>query len=102
MFTEMLVLLKETKVIDEYGDTVTTYETKPVLARKDKTFISQKIEAGAKGQDMQLKFTLSDYLDYYGQREVLWGGKKYQVMSGDSGSREIQLMLYGGVEIAKA
>jgi hypothetical protein len=102
MFSEMLILLKEQQTIDDYGDTVTIYETKPVLARKDKTYISQKIDAGAKGQEIQLKFTLADYLDYEGEEEVMWSGKKYQVMSGDSGSREIQLVLYGGVEIAKA
>lgn len=102
MFIEILTLLKETQTIDDYGDPVTTYEMTPVFARKDKTYISQKIEAGVKGQDIELKFTLADYLDYNDQEEAIWNGKKYQVMSGDSTSREIQLMLYGGVEIAKA
>ncbi|NMA00784.1 MAG: head-tail adaptor protein [Clostridiaceae bacterium] len=102
MFVEILTLLKEIQTIDEYGDTMTEYEATQVFARKDKTYISQKIEAGAKGQDIQLKFTLADYLDYNGEKEAIWNGKKYQVMSGDSQSREIQLMLYGGIEIAQA
>lgn len=101
MFMEVLFLLKKVEVVDEYGDIVRTYDERMVYARKDKVYISQKVDAGAKGQQVDLKFTLSDNLDYEGEEEARYNGKLYQVMSGDSKSREIELLLYGGVEIGK-
>ena len=101
MFLEVLTLLKEKQVINEHGDPKKTYDVRKVFARKDRAYISQKIEAGAKGQEIQLRFTLSDYLDYEGEKELLYGGKKYQVMTGDSKSRELEIMCYGGIEHAK-
>ena len=101
MFSEVIVFLKEEPGIDEYGDLTTVTTERKVFARKDRVYLSQKIEASSKGQEVQLRFTLSDYLDYQGEKELLYKGKKYQIMTGDTKSRELEILCYGGTDNAK-
>ena len=101
MYSEILTLLKATETVDEYGDMVKAKTSREVYARLDRVYLSEAIQGQAQGFKPEHRFTLSDYYDYDGEQEVIYDGKLYKVPSTMRKGIEVELVVYGGVNIGQ-
>lgn len=70
MNNEVITLVAETQGVDEYGDITTQESERKVFARLESITQSEFYQASAVGIKPELKFVLSDYLDYQNE-EIL-------------------------------
>lgn len=101
MYSEIITLLKVTETVDDYGDMVKTKIPKEVFARLDRVYLTEAIQGQAQGFKPEHRFTLSDYYDYDGEQEVIYDGKLYSVLSTMRKGIEVELVVYGGVNVGQ-
>lgn len=77
MYNEIIKLIKETKTVDEYGDTKVTTTEKVVFAEVQSIGTNEFYQAQATGLRPEIKFVIADYLDYGGEQSL-----KYTPYSG--------------------
>lgn len=99
MYSELITLVKVTETVDDYGDMVKTKTGRDVFARLDRVYLSEAIQGQAEGFKPENRFTLSDYLDYQDEQEVIYDGKRYKVLSTMRKGIELEVVVYGGVNI---
>lgn len=97
---EILTLITTTQTTDEYGDTVTTETTREVFARISSIGQKEFYQAQAVGLQPELKFILSDYLDYEGENLVEHEGQRYRVLRTYRTGMELELVVYREVNPA--
>lgn len=100
MFSEILTLLNVTETVDEYGDRIKIKQGRDVFARMDRIYLSEAIQGQAAGFKPELRFTISDYLDYDGEQEAVYQGRLYHVLNTMRKGIEMEIVLYGGVHLA--
>ncbi len=96
MFSEVVTLLKEIESIDAYGDTVRSYEEKEIFARVDRIYLGETIIGMSHGLKPEYRFTITDYLDYDEQKEVMYNGKKYKIINVQRKGIELEINCIGG------
>lgn len=65
---DVITLKKETNTVNEYGDTVKTFESRQVFAEVKSISQSEFYQAQAVGLKPEIKFVISDFADYQGEK----------------------------------
>lgn len=97
---EVLTLIKQTRDVDEYGDPKITETRSDVFARLASIGQKEFYQAHAVGLQPELKFILSDYLDYNGEKLVEHDGQRYRVLRTYRTGLELELVVYREVNPA--
>lgn len=97
---EIIELVTQTHEVDDYGDPVPTEETQIVFCRLRSVGQQEFYQAQAVGLKPEVKFVLSDYLDYHGQTCLNFHGERYRVLRTFRSGIELELVCYGEVNPA--
>lgn len=97
MFTEVITLLKEIETTDDYGDIVRTYSEREIFARLDRVYLREAIEGEVKGLKPEKRFRIADYYDYDDEEELVFDGKKYNIINTQRIGTELEINCTGGV-----
>ena len=91
---DILTLIQQTKGVDEYGDPTISETRRDVFCRLASIGQKEFYQAHAVGLQPELKFVLSDYLDYNGESLVEHDGQKYRVLRTYRTGTELELVVY--------
>lgn len=80
MYDIPITLVKETLSVTAEGDTISTITEREVFCTVKSIGMSEHYKALVAGVQPELKFELSDHLDYEGERLIRYDGKVYQVL----------------------
>lgn len=72
-----------TPTYDEYGNEVLTETRHDVFCKVRSTWHSEYYDAAQVGLHPSLTFIISHRVDYHGEQEVEYGGKRYDVIRTD-------------------
>ena len=97
---EILELIATTNGVDEYGDPATTETRRRVFCRLASIGQKEFYQAQAVGLQPELKFILSDYLDYNGEALVEHNGQRYRILRTYRTGQELELVVYREVNAA--
>jgi SPP1 family predicted phage head-tail adaptor len=97
---DILTLIQQTQGVDEYGDPAITESRRDVFCRLASIGQKEFYQAHAVGLQPELKFVLSDYLDYSGETLVEYDGQKYRVLRTYRTGNEMELVVYREVNAA--
>lgn len=70
MFNEIITLIKESKVVDEYGDMQVTVTERTVFCDVQSVGMKEFYQAQSAGLRPEIKFIIADYLDYEGEQAL--------------------------------
>lgn len=70
MFDDKIILIAETDMVNEYGDTVTTETERTIFAQFKSISQSEFYQAQAVGLKPEVKFVISDFADYQGEKKL--------------------------------
>lgn len=91
---EILTLITVVNGVDEYGDPTTTETHRTVFCRLASIGQKEFYQAHAVGLQPELKFILSDYLDYKGENLIEYDGQRYRVLRTYRDGLELELIVY--------
>ena len=94
MKTDILYLIKQTRGTDEYGDPVISEESREVFCEVMSIGEKEFYQAHAVGLQPEVKFLLSDYIDYGGELYVEHDGIRYKVLRTYRKGQEIEITCY--------
>ena len=97
---DILTLIKQTQGVDEYGDPMISETRRDVFCRLASIGQKEFYQAHAVGLQPELKFVLSDYLDYSGETLVEYDGQKYRILRTYRTGTELELVVYREVNAA--
>ena len=97
---DILTLIKQTQGVDEYGDPMISETRCDVFCRLASIGQKEFYQAHAVGLQPELKFVLSDYLDYSGETLVEYDGQKYRILRTYRTGTELELVVYREVNAA--
>ncbi|MER2108194.1 MAG: phage head closure protein [Solibacillus sp.] len=98
MYNEVIYLVTKEKKTNEVGDLITERTLAPRFARLKSIGQAEFYQAQAQGLKPEIKFILSDYLDYENQEEVVHNNFRYKVLRTFRSGNEIEIVCYGGVK----
>lgn len=104
MYNEVITLVAEAKVPDEYGDLQITETTRDIFATLKSISQSEFYQAQAAGLKPEAKFVIADYLDYDNEkvvRYVPYGGaeaEEYRVLRTYRDGNTLELVCKRGVD----
>ena len=89
---------------DPYGDPDTELKlSDAVFAELRSIGQSEFYQAQTAGQRPEIKFKITDYMDYQGQRYLIHEGVRYSILrTYRTGNNELEITCYGGVRDAAA
>lgn len=99
MFNEVIYLVKKTCITNEVGDQIEQEERSIRFAQLKSIGQSEFYQAQAQGLKPEIKFVISDYLDYDNQEEVIHNNFRYKVLRTFRTGNEIEIVCYGGVRM---
>ena len=91
---EVLTLIRQTLITDDYGDPVAQETTREVFAKQGSIGQKEFYQAQAVGLQPEVKFILADYLDYDGEALVEHNGQRYRVLRTYRKGQELELTVY--------
>ena len=91
---EVISLIQQTHGVDDYGDPVITETTREVFAKLGSIGQKEFYQAHAVGLQPEVKFVLSDYLDFDGEEKVEHNGVRYRVLRTYRKGQELELTVY--------
>lgn len=97
---DILILIQQTRGVDEYGDPTVTETRSTVFCRKASIGQKEFYQAHALGLQPELKLVLADYLDYNGEQLVEYDGQLYRVLRTYRTGQELELVVYREVNPA--
>ena len=92
--TEVITLIQQTHGVDAYGDPEVTEITRDVFAKMGSIGQKEFYQAHAVGLQPEIKFVLSDYLDYEGESLVQYEGQRYRVLRTYRNGQELEITVY--------
>lgn len=104
MYNEVIVLIKETKTVNEYGDAVKTTEEREVFAGLRSIGQSEFYQAEAVGMKPEIKFVLPDFMEYEGEQHLKYTpypeteAKEYEIIRTYRTNNELELVCKRGVD----
>lgn len=98
MYNEVIYLVSKAKKTNEVGDLIEERIFAPRFARLKSIGQAEFYQAQAQGLKPEIKFILSDYLDYENQEEVVHNNFCYKVLRTFRSGNEIEIVCYGGVK----
>lgn len=100
MFNDVLKLVSITNTKNNLGDIVQTKTERQVFCRVKSISQSEFYQASATGFKPNIKFALSDSLEYQGEEIVKYNSMEYRVIRTYTNERnEIELVCQKGVDI---
>ena len=91
---EVITLIQQTHGVDDYGDPVITETARDVFAKLGSIGQKEFYQAHAVGLQPEVRFILSDYLDYEGESLVQYEGQRYRVLRTYRKGQELELTVY--------
>ena len=91
---EVITLIQQTHGVDAYGDPEVTEITRDVFAKMGSIGQKEFYQAHAVGLQPEIKFVLSDYLDYEGESLVQYEGQRYRVLRTYRNGQELEITVY--------
>ena len=91
---EVITLIKQKQGVDDYGDPVITESARDVFARLGSIGQQEFYQAHAVGLKPEIKFVLTDYLDYEGESLVIYEGQHYRVLRTFRKGQELEITVY--------
>lgn len=103
MYNEVIKLIKESKTVNEFGDTVVTKTEREVFAGLRSIGQAEFYQAQAVGLRPEIKFVMADYLDYEDEMIVKYqkfGGteEEYSVIRTFRNKNEMELICRKGID----
>lgn len=92
--TDVLTLIHIDTQLDAYGDPVQTETRREVFCEVLSIGQKEFYQAHAVGLQPEIKFKLSDYLDYENEPRVEHDGQQYRVLRTYRTGQEIELVCY--------
>ena len=92
--TEILTLIRMETTIDEYGGPVITEVPRDVFAEQMSIGQKEFYQAHAVGLQPEIKFKLTDYLDYENETHVEHNGQRYRVLRTYRTGQALELTCY--------
>lgn len=99
MYNELIYLVSTKKTVNKVGDQITTETKVPRFAKLKSIGQSEFYQAQAQGLKPEIKFVISDYLDYDNQEQVIHNNFHYKVLRTFRSGNEIEIVCYGGVKM---
>lgn len=97
---DILILIATTNGVDEYGDPVVTHVRREVFCRLASIGQAEFYQAHANGLKPEMKFVLTDYLDYNGESLVEYDGQLFRILRTYRTGQELELVCYREVNPA--
>lgn len=98
MYNELIYLVSTKKTVNKVGDQIATETIVPRFAKLKSIGQTEFYQAQAQGLKPEIKFVLSDYLDYENQEQVIHNNFRYKVLRTFRSGNEIEIVCYGGVK----
>ena len=97
---DILILIQQTRGVDEYGDPTITETRREVFC--DNASIGQKefYQAHAVGLKPEMKLVLADHLDYNGEQMVEYEGQRFRVLRTYRSGMKLEMVVYQEVNPA--
>ena len=92
--TEVITLIRLDTAPDEYGDPVITETRRDVFAEQMSIGQKEFYQAHAVGLQPEVKFRLTDYLDYENEPCVDYAGQRYRVLRTFRTGQELEIVCY--------
>ncbi len=99
MFNEVIYLISTQTTKNYVGDMVVIETKVPRFAKLKSIGQSEFYQAQAQGLKPEIKFVISDYLDYDNQEIVIHNNFRYKVLRTFRSGNEIEIVCYGGVKM---
>ena len=100
MYDDVITLLGKEMVVTVAGQGRKKTQAERVVFAQILNIGQQEFyQAQASGLKPEVKFELSDYLDYQNEKEFLFDGRRYQVLRAYRKGQRLELTGYGGVNI---
>lgn len=80
MMTDVITLIAQTSTVDAYGDPVITETERTVFCAPASIGQKEFYQAQAVGLQPEIKFTLTDYLDYQNEQYLRHEQARYRVL----------------------
>lgn len=91
---EVITLIHQTHGVDDYGDPTITESTRDVFAKLGSIGQQEFYQAHAVGLKPEIKFVLTDYLDYDGESLVIYEGQRYRVLRTFRKGQELEITVF--------
>ena len=91
---DVLTLIRQETTVDEYGAPVITETSREVFAEQMSIGQKEFYQAHAVGLQPEIKFKLTDYLDYENETCVRHTGQRYRVLRTYRTGQELELVCY--------
>lgn len=95
MYNDVIILRSYTETTDDYGIPQRTTEERKIFAGLRSIGQSEFYQAQADGLKPEIKFIISDYLDYKGEKEIEHDGKVYNVLRTYRDGKKLEITVYG-------
>lgn len=101
---QKITLIAQTETVDEYGDHVTVETRRDVLADDYSVGMTETYQAMAVGYKPEVKFVLTNWLDYHGEEVVEytpfgWDAPiRFKVLRTYRNGESLELTCYRGVD----
>lgn len=99
MFNELIYLVSTEKTKNNVGDMIVNEIKVPRFAKLKSIGQSEFYQAQAQGLKPEIKFVISDYLDYENQQFVIHNNFRYKVLRTFRSGNEIEIVCYSGVKM---
>lgn len=96
----VIKLISTTQGTDDYGDPIPKETSREVLPRLGSIGQKEFYQAHSVGLQPELKFVLSDYLDYENETLVEYEGQRYRVLRTFRNGQELEITCYREVNPA--
>lgn len=94
MYNDVLYLISESRTVDEYGDPVVTSTKRPVFCKVGSIGQKEFYQAHAVGLQPEIKFVISDYYDYNGEKRLEYNGVNYSVLRTYRDGKTLDIVCY--------
>lgn len=100
MYSEVIMLLGKEHIVNVPGQGRKKVQARREIFAKILSIGQQEFyQAQANGLKPELKFEIADYLDYQGEKEIIHESIKYQVLRTYRKGKQLEITVYGGVNI---
>lgn len=104
MYNEVIELVSESKSVDAYGDTTETTTARTVFAELRSIGQSEFYQAQAVGLKPEIKFVLSDFLEYQNEKIIRYKAfneteaEEYHVLRTYRNNNELEIVCKRGID----
>ena len=103
MFDSVIKLQSTTTSVNKYGDTVSIVTTRSIFAEERSIGQSEFYQAMATGLKPEIKFVIADFLDYQGEKTLLYtpyGGteEEYTILRTYRNNNNLEIVCKRGID----